>query len=158
MERSSAGVADPTDFDGWVLTVEPRLRQSLVSLYGVTVGVDATADALAFAWENWERVAARPNPAGYIFGVGRNYGRKAVKPGVVDLPPVVPHRTPMVEPGLPDAVASLPEQQRIVVTLLYGFEWTMTEVSELLGIAKTTVQNHAERGLQRLRAELGVAR
>ncbi len=63
---------------------------------------------------------------------------------------------PDVEPGLPAAVAGLPEQQRITVTLLHGYGWTMTEVAELLGTKKTTVQNHAERGLARLRKELGV--
>ena len=34
----------------------------------------------------------------------------------------------------------------------------MSEVAELLGTAKTTVQNHAERGLARLRSDLGVDR
>jgi RNA polymerase sigma factor (sigma-70 family) len=63
---------------------------------------------------------------------------------------------PHVEPGLPAAIARLPEKQRIVVSLVYGYEWTMSEVAELLGTAKTTVQNHAERGLARLRKTLGV--
>lgn len=63
---------------------------------------------------------------------------------------------PRVEPGLPAAIGRLPEQQRIVVTLLYGYQWSMTEVAAFLGLAKTTIQNHAERGLARLRDELGV--
>ncbi len=61
-----------------------------------------------------------------------------------------------MEPGLPKAVAALPEKQRIVVTLIYGFEWTFSEVAELLGIAKTTVQTHGERGVTKLRRTLGV--
>jgi DNA-directed RNA polymerase specialized sigma24 family protein len=44
----------------------------------------------------------------------------------------------------------------IVVALLYGYQWSMSEVAEYLGIAKGTVQTHAERGLTRLRTKLGV--
>lgn len=65
---------------------------------------------------------------------------------------------PDVEPGLPAAVASLPEQQRITVKLLYGYGWTMTEVASLLGSKKTTVQNHAQRGLSKLLTALGMTR
>ena len=43
-----------------------------------------------------------------------------------------------------------------MITLVYGYEWTLSEVAELLGTTKTTVQNHAERGLARLRKSLGV--
>jgi DNA-directed RNA polymerase specialized sigma24 family protein len=32
----------------------------------------------------------------------------------------------------------------------------MSEVAELLSVSKSTIQNHAERGLQKLRNELGV--
>ena len=65
-------------------------------------------------------------------------------------------RLPWVEPGLPAALAHLPESQRVAVILLYGFQWTHTEVASMLGVAKTTVQTHAERGLAHLRKELGV--
>ena len=42
------------------------------------------------------------------------------------------------------------------MSLIYGYGWTMSEVAELLGTAKTTVQKHAERGLAKLRTTLGV--
>ena len=71
----------------------------------------------------------------------------------IDLPEAL---LPDVEPGLPSALAALPERQRIVVTLLHGYGWTMSEVADLLGTKKTTVQNHAERGMAKLRAALGV--
>jgi DNA-directed RNA polymerase specialized sigma24 family protein len=70
--------------------------------------------------------------------------------------PVTVGRLPDVEPKLPDAIAALPERQRVVITLVYGYEWTLSEVAELLGTTKSTVQNHAERGLAQLRKSLGV--
>ncbi len=146
------------DFTEWAIDAEPKIRQSLTASFGVQVGRDATAEALGTAWERWERVAATPNPVGYVYGIGRNVARRMTRrrrPLFVDVPDqLLPH----VEPGLPAALAGLPERQRVTVTLLYGYGWTMTEVAELLGVGKTTVQNHAERGLATLRRELGVPR
>ena len=100
-------------------------------------------------------MSAKDNRLGYVYGVGRNMARRSARRRPVFLP-VVSQRLPDVEPRLPGAIASLPERQRIVITLVYGHEWTLSEVADLLGIAKTTVQNHAERGLARLRKSLGV--
>ncbi|MEM7093148.1 MAG: sigma-70 family RNA polymerase sigma factor [Actinomycetota bacterium] len=155
--RRSTARAVKHRFEEWATEAEPRLRQALVAAFGQQVGVEVTAEALAYAWENFEDVLEKANPVGYVYGVARNLARRAVAPRRVVFPPVAVDRTPDVEPGLPAAVAGLPEQQRIVVTLLYGFEWTMSEVAEFLDIAKTSVQNHAERGLRTLRSELGVA-
>ncbi len=142
-------------FTQWALDTEPRLRQALVASFGPQVGEEAVADSLAFAWENWERIRTKANPVGYVYGFGRNQARRRSTARHPILPPVPEQRLPQVEPGLPDAIARLPERQRIVVTLLHGYEWTMSEIAELLGIAKTTVQNHAERGLKSLRMTMG---
>jgi RNA polymerase sigma factor (sigma-70 family) len=61
-----------------------------------------------------------------------------------------------MEPGLPEALGSLSENQRMAVFLVYGMEWTRREVSDLLGISINTVGNHLERGLRKLRRALGV--
>jgi RNA polymerase sigma factor (sigma-70 family) len=65
-------------------------------------------------------------------------------------------REPWVEPELPAALSRLSEKQRVVVILIHCFEWTQAEVAELLGVSKSTVQNHLERGLAKLRHKLGV--
>jgi RNA polymerase sigma-70 factor (ECF subfamily) len=65
-------------------------------------------------------------------------------------------RAPWVEPELSTALAALPEQQRVVVMLLHCFEWSMSEVAELLQVSKSTVQTHAERGMAQLRERMGV--
>jgi DNA-directed RNA polymerase specialized sigma24 family protein len=145
-------------FTEWATEAEPKIRQSLTAAFGVQVGKDAAADALAMAWEQWARVSVMENPIGYVYGIGRNKARRTKtrrQPMFVEVPEQL---LPNVEPGLPAAVADLPEQQRITVTLLHGYGWTMSEVAELLGTKKTTVQNHAERGLTKLRTALGVTR
>ena len=44
-------------FTEFVRAVEPRLRIALMARYGPERGREATAEALAYAWEHWERVA-----------------------------------------------------------------------------------------------------
>ena len=143
-------------FEGFVKETEPRLRDALSAALGSQLGRDATADALSYAWENWDRVRAMENPAGYLFVLGRNRGRKTLARRRPVLMAVEEDPTPWVEPGLPDALSRLPEQQRVVVMLVYCFEWTMAEAADLLGVTKSTVQTHAERGMRRLRKRLGV--
>lgn len=142
-------------FTDWAVEAEPRLRQSLTALFGVQEGLEATADALAFAWERWPDIVMMENPVGYVYGAARNRGRRRLGRRPVFLP-VPEQRTQWVEPGLPSALAGLSEQQRLVVSLLHGYQWTMSEVAELLGVSKSTVQNHDDRGLRSLRGKLGV--
>ena len=55
-------------------------------------------------------------------------------------------------------LAGLPERQRQVVMLVHGYGWTIGEVAETLGVGKSTVQNHLERAVAKLRSGLGVNR
>ncbi len=52
------------EFTSFVEDVEPKLRLALCANFGKDLGREATADALAFAWEHWERIdeAANPQP------------------------------------------------------------------------------------------------
>ncbi len=142
-------------FTQWARCVEPRLRHALTASFGSQLGKDAAADALAHAWVHWDVVSATENRIGYVYGVGRNMARRSAPRHPLFMPVAV-ERLPDVEPKLPEAIAALPERQRVVVTLVYGYEWTLSEVAELLGTTKSTVQNHAERGVARLRKSLGV--
>jgi RNA polymerase sigma factor (sigma-70 family) len=160
--RGSRGVAlrdelDVDSFEVFFERVEPRLREALSATLGSRVGREAAADALSYGWEHWDRVRAMKNPAGYLYVLGRDRGRRGMRRRrAPSLTSVDTERMPWVEPDLPAALAGLPEQQRVVVMLLYCFEWTMTEVAELLDVSKSTVQTHADRGLTRLRNRMGV--
>jgi Sigma-70, region 4 len=68
------------------------------------------------------------------------------------------HRSGALRPGLTahpgaDILWTL---NHPAVVLVHGYGWTPREVAELTGIAPTSVQNHVERGLARLRAALEV--
>ena len=142
-------------FTDFVRIAEPRLRIALVASYGREAGRDATAEALAYAWENWDRVARMENPIGYLYRVGRSRGRTLFrKPG--PLPRPTPTDMPWIEPALPAALEALSRNQRTAVFLVKGFGWTYREVAELLGVSLGTAQKHVDRGLAKLRSSLEV--
>lgn len=153
-------VRSETDVEAFRLFVgeaEPRLRQALSASLGSELGREATCESLAYAWEHWERVRLMENSVGYLYVVGRDKGRRAARKSRPLFYEVDLASTPWVEPGLPAAIGRLPDRQREVVVLLHCFEWTMSEVAELLSVSKSTVQQHAERGMAALRSALGVA-
>ena len=145
-------------FSRFVEEHEARLRHALTARFGSDVGKEAAADALAYGWEHWARVESMENPVGYLYAVGRDRGRRMSRSRRALFPSVPVERAPWVEPALSQAVADLPERQRTVVLLLHGYDWTQSEVAEVLDISKASVQRHGERAMARLRRKLGVDR
>ena len=141
-------------FRQFVLDMEPKLRRALVAALGQERGLDATAEALAFGWEHWDRVCEMDNPTGYLYRVGRS---RYVRLGWVR--PIFAASTdhsPMVEPGLPKVLASLSEKQRVAVVMVHAYSWSREETAHLLGVSLSTLDTHLQRGLRKLRKGLGV--
>jgi RNA polymerase sigma factor (sigma-70 family) len=145
--------ANVESFDAFVARVEPGLKQAFVARFGRNDGIEAACEAFAYAWEHWPRVSVMENPTGYLYRVGRSRTRRIRRRTPV-LPEVAVSRMPEVEPQLPAALASLPERQRVTVILVHGLGWTQREAADLLGVSRTTLQNHLERGTARLRRTL----
>ena len=151
-------VSSRDGFEAFVAVHERRLRQALTATFGIDRGREAAADAFAYAWEHWDRVARMANPAGYLFVVGRDRQRRRFR-----LPQAKPvfdtgtdHAEPWCEPALAAHMAGLTDRERMAVMLVNGYEWSLAEVAELWGVSKSTVQTHAERGIAKLRAGMGV--
>jgi len=49
------------EFEAFVHDIEPSLRRALVAAYGFERGRDATAEALGWAWEHWDRAKELDN-------------------------------------------------------------------------------------------------
>lgn len=153
MAKPGTGLAAGA-FTAFVEEVEARLRYALVAAVGRERGREAAAEALAYAWEHWERVASMENPAGYLYKVGRSHARRRGLRPRFEAP--TESRIPDVEPALVKAVKQLSERQRTAVVLVYGLEWSRSEVADLLGVSVSSIGTHLERGLARLRARLRV--
>lgn len=147
----------PVSFTSFVEHVGTPLRQALIAAYGPDVGADVTAEALAYAWEHWDRLSSMKNPAGYLYRVGQSKARRGIfrKPPPVDVsrPEAGSH---WFEPRLAPAISELSEKQRAAVVLVHGYGWTVTEVAEMWGVTFSTVRAHVDRAMSRLRKKLGV--
>lgn len=148
---------DSASFTSFLEHAGAALRQALISAYGPDVGAEVTAEALAYAWEHWERVVGMRNPAGYLYRVGQSRARRGIfrRPPRYEMPSSR-RDLPWFEPGLTAAIAGLSEKQRAAVVLVHGYGWTVTEVAELWGVTFSTVSAHIERGMEKLRKRLGV--
>lgn len=141
-------------FTQFAVANERKLRLALIAACGGERGREVAVEALAYGWEHWERLQKMDNPVGYLYRVGRNLSRRQRLPGPMFLE-VPDQRMPDIEPALPQALAYLSERQRTAVVLVHCYQWTLSEVAELMGISKTTVQNHLERGMASLRRQIG---
>lgn len=142
-------------FSGFVQDVEPRLLRALVAAVGREAGREATADSLVYAWTHWDRVRVMDNPAGYLYRVGRSCAKK-YRDRPVGLPIHTPNPEPWIEPGLGEAMNGLSERQRTAVLLIEGYGWTFQEVADVLGLSRSSVQRHVDRGMAKLRKALEV--
>lgn len=132
-----------------------RLRRALVAGYGVEVGNDACAEALAYAWEHWERVRSLDNPVGYLYRVAQSSTRRHRRwSRQVVLPLEPPPATGALDPELSSALGRLTQRQRQCVVLVHVYDWTYQQTAEALNLPLTAVRNHLHRGLKALRKTL----
>jgi DNA-directed RNA polymerase specialized sigma24 family protein len=141
------------DFERFVREVEPRLRRAFVGTHGVEGAADATAEALAWAWEHRDRLPTFEHPVAYLYRVGQSRSRVRRVP---DLPHPGSLDLPDVEPQLVPALLALSPHQRAAVWLVHACEWRSVEVAEAMGISPSAVATHLSRALEHLRHALEV--
>ena len=139
-------------YERFFADAEPRLRRAFHGRMAPSSVADAVAEALQYAWVEWDRVSRMDHPIAYLFRVGQSRTRRR-KDGLL---PAAPPSSVDVEPGLIGAMQQLPGRQREVVWLVDACNWTPTEAAEALDLSLSAVRTHRQRGLRRLRTELGV--
>jgi DNA-directed RNA polymerase specialized sigma24 family protein len=82
---------ETTAFEAFVIEVEPPLRAALVAVFGSEEGRDATAEALAWAWEHWPRLMSIEHPVSFLFRVAQSRSRRRRQPVLFVAPEVVDH-------------------------------------------------------------------
>jgi len=106
------------EFSQFVERTEPRLRRALVAAYGSERGREATAEALAYAWEHWDAMQEITNQIAYLYRVGQSRTRlRRSRPLFVRSQ----DPEPWFEPNLVVALERLTESQRTAVVLVHGF-------------------------------------
>ena len=140
------------EFESFVVRIEPQLRAGLVAARGRAVGSDATAEALAWAWETWPRVLSLNNPAGYLFRIGMRRPRpqrRRDQPKLAERPPPAARDLDVAR-----ALEQLSRCQRVATYLVHGLGWTLDETAQVMNVSVSSVRVHAARGLSRLQRML----
>jgi DNA-directed RNA polymerase specialized sigma24 family protein len=133
-----------------------RLRRALVAAYGTEVGVEAAADAVAWAWEHREELTRMTNPAGYLYRVGQSAARR-YRAHPIRMPEVTATTVDevVIDPRLPAALEALSVRQRAAVLLVHAHGYGLVDAAGVLGISVSALRNHLHRGLRHLRTMLG---
>jgi RNA polymerase sigma-70 factor (ECF subfamily) len=138
---------------GFLAGFRPDLERALVARFGLNDGMDAASVAIGYAYQNWERLGSMENPAGYLYRVGvssarRTHSRRRRTELLVRDPVTVDQPADV---DLQQALARLRPEQRVAVVLVYAHGHSYAEAAEILDVPVTTITNHLNRGLARLR-------
>jgi RNA polymerase sigma-70 factor (ECF subfamily) len=156
LDNEAAEAPASAEFEAFVAVDGERLRRVVAAHFGVEVGGEVSADALAWAWEHWEQVRAMANPVGYLYRVAQSSARRHRRwRRPVGLLPQPHDELAGVEPGLDVALAQLPRAQRVAVLLVHGLGWSYQETADAMGVPVSSVRNYVHRGLGGLRKTLG---
>jgi RNA polymerase sigma factor (sigma-70 family) len=148
--------APERSFEAFVGVEGTRLRRALVASYGVEVGSDACAEALAWAWEHWPRVVEMANPVGYLFRVGQSASRRQRRQTRRITLPSENHDPDVGEMSvrLDEALVGLSSRQRTVALLVHGHGYSYAEVAEITESSVASVRSDLHRAMKRLRRQL----
>jgi DNA-directed RNA polymerase specialized sigma24 family protein len=154
----------------FVVASRETLLRVLVAHHGPDIGAESLADAYAYTWEHWDRVATLENPVGYVFRVGDRVGiRRAMKArresparGADDTDDTDDRRFVNSgddllfgsDLGLRSLLGTLPTRQRAAVLLVHGYGWSYRDAAETMDIPLTTLTNEVTRGLKKLREQM----
>lgn len=140
-------------FDAFVADASVRLRRAFVARYGVDLGVEACSESVAWAYANQARLLVMANPVGYLYRVGQSAVRSHVRWMRAPMFPAEPSADEVTLPddGLHVAMTKLSRDQRCAVMLVHAHGYRYAEAAEMLDIPVSTLKNHLNRGLARLR-------
>lgn len=164
-----ARAGDMRAFGRLVDAHQPAVRAFLRRLVGSYADADDLAqDAFARTWEVLNRYDGRSGLRAFICGVayqywrrgrraeGRRLARDTAYAQLVDDHHEAPANTPE-RLALRRAMAELAPDQRAVLALCLGQDFTHQEAAEVLKLPLGTVKSHIMRGRARLHAALGLA-
>ncbi len=146
-------VGESEELAEFLIEARARLERALVARFGVEEGTEAAAEAVAYALANWPALRPMANPVGYLYRVGQTRARRTVErrsrlESLVSDPLTTDQ---VVDVDLQRALCRLKPDQRVAVVLVHAFGYSYRDAGEVLDVPATTVANHLNRGLVRLR-------
>lgn len=147
-------------FEPWYRVQHPRVLAALTVMAGdAEVAADVAAEALALAYERWDRVAVMESPGGWLQRVAVNAMRRRLRRAGLERRLIRRNRDPVPPPELAtevwDAVRRLPRQQRTAIALRYLLDLPQAEIADVMGVAPGTVSATLSAARRRLAPLLG---
>jgi len=145
----------------------PMLRVAYALLDEVPAAEDVVQDAFAGLHRKWDSIRAPEAAVGYLRVSVVNGARSALRKRLVTRRGLRLMDDTPVEPAdaqamllsehqlVRDALARLPERQRVVLTLRYVAELSDLEIAIATGLSHGGVRSAVSRGMAALRDELG---
>jgi RNA polymerase sigma-70 factor (ECF subfamily) len=161
MLHDTAELGRPADFDEtfrehyW-----PMVRSLAVACGDREAAADAVQDAFTRAYARWRRISRYEHPAGWIRHVALNRLRDhfrheqrgaRVRERLASAPAEVVEMGDVGGHELTAALAQLPRQQRIAVSLFYVEQLSVREIAASMGLSEGAVKYHLHAGRTALR-------
>lgn len=149
---------NPEDPEAFCGQVSGRLTAALTLYTGDRdVAEELAQEALARAWEHWDRVGAMASPEGWVFRTARNlavsrWRRRAIERRARAGSRADTVADPAEAVALREAVARLPERQRATIVARFYLGLSVAETALHLDCAEGTVKAATSQALDRLRS------
>ena len=146
-------------FESFYADRRDRVARALALTLGdVHLAAEAADEAMARAYQRWDRVAAFDDPGAWVYRVGLNWAtsvlrrrRRAPQPRAERGPTDV---DPPAEPAVLAALADLDVAQRAVVVCRFYLGLSEAETAAALGIRPGTAKSRLHRALRSLQPRL----
>lgn len=146
-------------FEDFYRSGRDRVARALALTLGdLHLAAEATDEAMARAYQRWDRVGRLDNPGGWVYRVALNWSfsvlhrRRQPARAVHDRDP-----QEIAAPAEPDVLAALAEldvRQRSVVVCRFYLGLNEAETAEALGIRPGTAKSRLHRALRQLQTRL----
>jgi RNA polymerase sigma-70 factor (ECF subfamily) len=150
----------PLTFAEFYRASRDRLARALViTLADIHLGTEAADEAMARAYQRWEKVQGLDDPAAWVYRVGLNWARSVLaRRRRAPSPPLLrwlDDLGPIAEPTVAAALSELPVAQRAVVVCRFYLCLSEAETAQALNTRPGTVKSRLSRGLLQLERRLG---
>lgn len=148
------------EFERFYRERRDRLARALAMTLGgdAHLGAEAADEAMARAYQRWERVARFDDPGAWVYRVGLNWATSVLRRRLRPLrPQIVRDVTDVEPPAEPDVLVALAEldvKQRAVVVCRYYLGLSEAETASALHIRPGTVKSRLHRALKTLQPRL----
>jgi DNA-directed RNA polymerase specialized sigma24 family protein len=134
------------------------VRALALTLGDLHLAAEATDEAMARAYERWEKVGAFDNPGGWVYRVGLNWATSVLQRRTRGPRPVFERNPtdigPVSEPDVRAALGELDVRQRAVVVCRFYLGLSEAETAEVLDTRPGTVKSRLHRALRHLQERL----